>query len=489
MHNLSIKKKVKLIYPPSPLYQRGEDRCQANIEASTATSIRACNDLGYAASSLLKIGCDVLLKDYQTEKLSVEILISDLNLEKPDVLFVSVTNGSIYNDLKIIQQVKSVLPSLIIILKGALFFNPQKSLFEQLDLSNVDYLVGGESEFIISDLIYSHFEDYNNIPNIKGISYKKDNNWIINDFDNLWVEDIDSIPFPAREMMNNSLYVRPDTNEVQATISTSRGCPSSCIFCLTPYISGKKLRLRHPELVFQEIEECYLKFGIKNFFFKADTFTFNKEWTLKLCDLIINSSLYNKISWVANSRVVPIDLETLQIMKKAGCWLVAFGFESGSQKSLDLMKKGTTVEQNISAMRLAKKAGLKVFGFFMIGFPWEDLSDLKKTRDLIFKLDADFIELHLATPFYGTQLYDIALKEKLIDESVLGKDYFNAPTIPTKKLFLEQIQKYRKSVLLSYHLRPIYILKKLIYSFNKPKVILNYFSYGFNLLKNCLIFK
>ena len=82
----------------------------------------------------------------------------------------------------------------------------------------------------------------------------------------------------------------------------------------------------------------------------------------------------------------------------------------------------------------------------MIGFPWEDLSDLKKTRDLIFKLDADFIELHLATPFYGTQLYDIALKEKLIDESVLGKDYFNAPTIPTKKLSLEQIQKYRKSI-------------------------------------------
>ena len=483
MHNIPVT--VKLIYPPSPLFQRGEDRCQSNIESSTATSIRACNDLGYAASALLKAGHKVFLKDYQTEKLTVENLLSDIENEKPDVLFVSVTNATIFEDINIVNIVKNQYPTICTILKGAIFFNPEDELLEQLDLSNIDYLIGGESDFIIDKLINAHFNNKDELKNISGILYKQDGKFYKTDF-SLWEENLDSIPFPQRDLMNNSLYIRPDTKEIQATISTSRGCPSQCIFCLTPHISGKKLRLRSIESVFDEIVDCYENHGISNFFFKADTFTYNKNWTIQLCNLIINSKLHKKIHWVANSRVKPIDLETLQMMKKAGCWLVAFGFESGSQKSLDLMKKGTTVELNRTAMKLARKAGLKVFGFYLIGFPWENKKDLLDTKKLIFDNDADFIELHIATPFYGTELYDIAKAEKLIDESVLGRDYFNAPSIGTKYLSIEQLQKFRNDVILQYHLRPSYIIKKLFFALNNPTILFSYFYYGIKLIKNCI---
>ena len=485
MDNLSIKKKVKLIYPPSPLFQRGEDRCQANIDSSSATSIRACNDLGYVASVLRHAGYDVSIKDYQTELFSIENVLNDLEKEKIDVLFLSVTNATIYDDLKFVNLIKEKFPNLVILLKGAIFFDINTDFLKKLDLSSVDYLIGGEVEFIISELLNSHFNDKNNLCNISGILYKNDCAWVKNNYTNIWQDDLDSIPFPARDLMNNSLYIRPDTGEVQATISTSRGCPSSCIYCLTPIISGKKLRLRTPQSVLDELKECYEKFGIKNFFFKADTFTFNKDWTIKLCELIINSSLYKKIQWVANSRVNPIDFETLSYMKKAGCWLVAFGFESGSQKSLDLMKKGTTVEQNIQAMKLAKKAGLKVFGFYMIGFPWETMADLKKTKDLIFKNNADFIEIHLAIPYYGTPLSQIALESGLIKQDILGNDYFNSPCISTNSLSIEEIQKYRKNLLLSYYLRPSYIIKKCFSALKKPIVLKNYLIYGIRLIKNC----
>ena len=411
--------------------------------------------------------------------------MNDIGNEHPDVLFISVTNATIFDDISVVNTIKNKFSDIVIILKGAIFFNPEDDLLKQLDLSNVDYLIGGESDFIIGKLINAHFNDKSKLKDINGILYKENGNFVRTDF-NSWEEDLDSIPFPCREMMNNGLYVRPDTKEIQATISTSRGCPSSCIFCLTPHISGKKLRLRSIESVFAEISECYEKHGITNFFFKADTFTYNKKWTIDLCNLIINSKLNKKIKWVANSRVKPIDLETLTIMKKAGCWLVAFGFESGSQKSLDLMKKGTTVEQNKEAMKLAKKAGLKVFGFYLIGFPWENKEDLDKTRRLIFKNDADFIEVHIATPFYGTELYDIAQKEGLIDESVLGRDYFNAPSIGTKYLSISELQKFRKNILLKYHLRPSYILRKVFFAINKPKVLFSYFYYGIRLIKNCL---
>ena len=93
----------------------------------------------------------------------------------------------------------------------------------------------------------------------------------------IWSDNLDEIPFPARDLMKNEMYPRPDTGEPMATIQVSRGCPSACTYCLTPVISGKSLRKRSIENIFAEIEECYYKHGIRNFFFKADTFTIDSS--------------------------------------------------------------------------------------------------------------------------------------------------------------------------------------------------------------------
>lgn len=471
---------VHFVYPPSPLFQRGEDRCQSNISASTATTVRACNDLGEGAAVLRNLGYAVSVKDYQTEGLTTADLLNDL--DGIDVLFVSTTNATIFDDLKIVRTVKEKFPKLVVILKGAIFFNPEDGLIAQLDLTDVDYLVGGESDFIIGGLMAAH---YHGGAYPDGILYKKDGRWLKTDFSK-WHEDLDALPFPARDLMNNALYIRPDTQEPQATIATSRGCPSKCLFCLTPHISGRKLRLRSPESIYAEMKECFDKYNIRNFFFKSDTFTYDKAWTIRLCDLILQSDLKGKIAWVANSRVNPIDLETLQKMKQAGCWLVAFGFESGSPDTLQKARKGTTVEQNLAAAKMAKKAGLKIYGFYLIGFPWETRKHLRQTAALMKKINADFVELHLATPFYGTELYDLAKQDGLIDETVLGKDYFNAPTIGTNFLSIKDLQDFRKRTLLKYHLRPSYVLKKLFQAAFHPRVLKNYGRFGFKLLADCL---
>lgn len=477
-------KKIFLIYPSGELFQRGEERCQSNIKSSTATSMRACNDLGYCAA-VLRNEYEIFLKDYQSEQLSIDDLLTDLKEHRPDVIFISITNTTIFSDIETVKLIKNILPEVCIILKGAIFFNPEDEMLNLLDLSQVDYLIGTEAECIIKKLLNAHFTDKSELKDINGILFKENGKWLRTDF-NTHFENLDELPFPARDLMNNSLYVRPDTGEVQATIATSRGCPSSCIFCLTPSITGRKLRLRSPQNIYEELLECYEKYNIKNFFFKSDTFTIDKNWTIELCRFIQNSKLNGKISWVANSRVNPIDEETLTEMKKSGCWLVAFGFESGSEKSLSMMKKGATLEQNVKAAQMAKKAGLQIFGFYLIGFPWENKNDLRKTKDLMFKIDADFIELHIATPFYGTKLYEAAKSEGLIDENVLGKDYFNAPTIGTKYLSINEIQKFRNKTILEYHLRFSYIFRKLFSAMSKPKVILNYFKYGIRMLKNIL---
>ena len=244
--------------------------------------------------------------------------------------------------------------------------------------------------------------------------------------------------------------------------------------------------MRSPQNIFEELSECYEKHGIHDFFFKSDTFTLDKEWVLCLCQKILDSNLTGKIRWVANSRTKPLDIDTLNAMKSAGCWLVAFGFESGNAETLKLIKKGATLEDSRKAIGMVREVGLKSFGFFMIGFPWEDEKDVLETVDFIFELDADFLELHLATPFHGTGLYELAKKEGLIDEKVLGKDYFNAPTIGTKHLSVDKLVKIRRDTLLKYHMRPSYIIRRMGDTFSNPKILFQYIKFGLRMVKGLL---
>ncbi len=478
-------KRVMLIYPPGMMYQRGEDRCQINVEASIANSMRACNDLGYAAAILKNGGYNIFLRDYTSEKESFETLKTDIIRENPDVIFISITNGTIYDDIKITEKIKSVNPNIKIILKGALFFNPEKFLFDELNLEAVDILIGGETEFIILPLLNALFDSPEKLKDIEGICYKVNNNWEINNITH-FEENLDGLPFPDRSSMRNELYINPATNKPMATIATSRGCPSSCIYCVSPLISGRKVRFRSPQNVFEEIKECVEKYNIADFFFKSDTFTIDKKWVIELCDFIINSDLKNKINWVANSRVNTIDEDILQKMKEAGCSLIALGIESGSDDSLLKMKKGTTVEQNIKAVNIIKKYDIKIFGFYLIGFPWETKEHLEDTKKLMFRLDTDFVELSVATPFKGSKLYEMIYGHNEDGERVLGKDSFKYTTSGTKYLSAEYLRKFRKNTLLLYHLRPGFIIKKLISKDLTFGILCNYIKYGFKMIKNTI---
>lgn len=474
-----------LFYPPGRFYQRGEDRSQGNVENSTATTMRAPNDLGYGAATLKAHGFEVFLRDYQTSLRSLDDLLADFDRFAPDAIFMSITNATIFRDLTLVADLKKRRPNLMVMLKGAIFFNPEQGLLDQLDLASVDYLIGLESDFIVGKLAAAHFDAPEDIPAIRGILYKQNDTWQRTFFDS-WETDLDSLPFPDRSLMENHLYVRPDTGEPQATIATSRGCPSRCVFCVTPTISGTKLRLRSPENILEEMRECYHKHGIRDFFFKSDTFTIDQKWTLKVCQAILDSDLAGKVRWVANSKVKPLTLETLKAMKAAGCWLVAFGYESGHPETLARSKKGTTAEENIQAAKWAKEAGLLTFGFFLIGMPWEGREHLEATRRHIFELDPDFLELHIAVPYPGTELHAEAVSCGLIQESVLGKDYFNAPTVGTMTLTMPEIEKFRRDVLLKFHLRPSYIGRKLLQAGADRRILANYFRFGFRLLKNTL---
>ena len=479
--------KVMLIYPPGKAYQRGEDRAQCNIEDSATTTIRACNDLGYAASVLRNRGYEVFLRDYQTEKTSLARIEEDIKAFLPDILLISTTNATIPSDIEFIDWVKEI-HFCECILKGAIFFDIPQKLLDTLDLHNVNYLIGGEIDTVIGDLADYLSGKKDNIEEIPMVIYRKNGEFIKNDF-STWCNDLDSIPFPARDLMNNALYVRPDTQEPMATIQVARGCPANCIYCLTPIISGKAIRKRSIENIFAEIEDCYYNHNIKNFFFKADTFTIDTEWAQSLCDRIINSDLYGKIEFTANSRVKPLNENLLKKLKQAGCFMLAVGFESGDDETLSKIKKGTTKNDNIQAAEMIKSVGLPLFGFFMIGFPWETEKDIITTLKFIFEIDPDFIEVHIAMPYFGTELYTLCEKYGTVRCEAWGNDYFSPNTAGTQTVPVEQIKKLREKYLLKFYLRPSYITKKISACISKPVILKNYIKHGLKLLKLILIKK
>ena len=481
-----LAERVFLVYPPGAQYQRGEDRSQGNVTDSAATVMRAPNDMGYAAALLKRRGYVVSFRDYQTERLGTDDLLRDFREFRPAATFISITNSTILSDLAIVNRLKSLNPDLLVILKGALFFDAPDEVLSFLDLSQVDYLIGGEVEFAIGELVHAHYTDRDAIAKIPGILYRgASGTWCKTVF-SAWDPNLDELPFPDRTVINNALYVRPDTGRPQATIATSRGCPAACVYCLTPTISGKNVRFRDPENILAELRECYHQHGIRDFFFKSDTFTINRDWVKAVCVAINRSELAGKIEWAANSRVRPLADDTLQMMRDAGCWLVAFGFESGSPETLKGIRKGATVEDNLRAGRLAKAADLKLYGFFLIGLPWEDRAHLADTARHVYDIDADFIELHIAVPYYGTELYRIAKEAGVLDDTVIGKDYFHAATTGTHHLSAEELVEFRRKLLLEYHLRPSYLIRKMRDAIGRPTVLYNYARFGSRLILNNL---
>ena len=477
--------KVMLLYPPGKLLQRSEDRAQCNISESAAGSVHACNDLGYCAAVLLQKGYEVFLRDYQTEKASFEDVVRDVQSFQPDMIALSTTNTSVNDDLSFLNAVRFVHP-FVGVMKGALFYDIDPELLPLLDLQSVSCLIGCEMEFVIGALADHYLRQQGALIEIDDILFKQDDHFVKNRF-SCGQNDLDALPFPARHLMNNALYVRPDTGEPMATIQTGLGCPSNCTYCLTPIISGKTVRKREIESIYREIEECYNRFHIRNFFFKADTFTIDEAYAGALCERIVQSPLYGKIAFTVNSRVKPLSMELLRKLKQAGCFTIAVGFESGSDETLRRIRKGTTVADNLNAAKMIKAAGIPLFGFFMIGFPWETKALIEETQRLIHAIDPDFIELHVAMPYYGTALYDECEKAGVLQGDGFGHDYYAPNTKGTATLSGAEVDALKKEILLRFYLRPSYILKKTLGAVKQPKILLSYVRYGCRLVKKNLL--
>lgn len=459
-------KKILLIYPPSPVLNR-EDRCQQPTKDLIVIPPLPPTDLMYLAAVAEQVGLEAKINDY-SQSGDYE---ADLKEFKPDYLVVNIATPTLEHDLEAIKLAKEICPDIITIAKGAAFLTLADKIVREHD--ELDFGILGEAENTLKEILEEK-------PKVEILGlYYKENNEVKFTGNRPFIEDLDSLPFPARHLVNNNIYRRPDNNKVQATIKVSRGCPFHCFFCLATPVSGAKVRRRSPENIVEEIRECVEKYNIKNFLFWSDIFNIDKDWTMKLCQAIIDSGL--KITWSANTRADTADLEMAEMMYKSGCRLVSIGVESGSQCMLEKMGKKITLNDVRRTVKVFKKAKIRIYNYFVIGLPWETEETVEETIKFAIELNSDFISFYTATPLPGSRFYDYAEEHNLFDKDTSFENAYYYPAVNTHSLSRERIFELHKSAIKRFYLRPLYILKMLsrIRSFAEIK---NYFVAGLNVL-------
>lgn len=471
-NKIRFMKKVFFIYPPSVVMNR-ESRCQQPVKELVVIPPLPPTDLMYMAAIAKNIGLECKIKDYSIKGETLEDLEKDIRDFEPDYLLVNVATPTLKCDLMACDVAKKVSNDIVTIAIGAYFLTHNTEVLNEY--SNLDLIIRGESEFTFKEIIEPKpYQD------ILGLTYRDGSDAKTN-LPRPFIENLDELPFPARDLVDNNIFRRPDNNKVQAVIKVARGCPFHCFFCLATPVSGAKLRLRSVENIVAEIKECVEKYKITNFIFWSDIFNLNRDWVISLCNAIIDSGL--KISWSSNTRADTADEELAKLMYKSGCRLVSIGIESGSQEILDKMGKKITLEQARDTVKIFKKAKIKIYNYFVIGLPWEDEKHIEETIKFAIELDSDFVSFYTATVLPGSKFYDYVLENSLgdLNDETTYKSAYYYPSVGTHHLSKERIVELHNTAMKRFYLRPSYIIKKLM-GITSLAELKNYIVAGLSLL-------
>ncbi len=359
----------------------------------------------YTAALLMKHGMDVGVIDCSVDALDAEAYCARVEEAAPGLVVIETATASFAQDIVTIRMVKERTGAPVALV------GPHATIFHESILREhpfVDYVVRGEYELTVLELVRA-LEDGRDARGVAGLT-RRDGNIVRVHPPRPFIEDLDALPFPARDLYPWDHYHEPNYLALPwITLISSRGCPFRCIYCLWPQtMYGHRYRTRSPRNVVDEIEECVKRYRPGEFFFDDDTFALSKRHVLGICEGIVGRGL--DILWSCMGRVDTVDREMLEAMRRAGCRKIKFGVETGSRAIMKTIKKGIDLDLVADRFRLAKECGLEVHGTFMIGLPGETRETIRETIDLARRLPNDSLQFSIATPFPGTEFYTLCEK-------------------------------------------------------------------------------
>jgi anaerobic magnesium-protoporphyrin IX monomethyl ester cyclase len=410
--------------------------------------------LCYLAAALSREDCEVRILDSEAEGLTRRQEMDAIAACAPDLLGVTATTPAYHLAKRFCEDVKGEFPELPVVIGG-----PHVTGTGGEGLGPAfDYAILGEGEASILLLVKAVRGeiDFESVPDLVyrvggALRFVSRSSFI---------QDLDSIPFPKRDLLKQNLYkTEVPGRGVQrcTTITASRGCPFQCIFCAARSIHGKIFRMRSVENILREIDDIRNRFGIPHLYFNDSTLTLKRECIMQLCEGLRKNKL--DVTWEGMTRVNMIDKELLREMKKSGFVRLALGIESGDQRILDIMKKGVTLEEIREAYRMCREAGIQTESFAMLGLPGETRETIRRTAWFVRSIpEVRYSSFSIATPYPGTELLEMA-KGVQHGLKLLSTDYskyrrYDGGVMEVNGLSPEDLQTEQKRGLLIMHLAP-----------------------------------
>lgn len=389
--------------------------------------------VAYIAAVLKENRFKVAIYDMHIKALQPEDIIKQYRNTKPKIIAISATTPTFPNALRIAKLLKAWNKNIKIVIGGS---HATSSPKECIESDSVDYVVIGEGEITMLELVNSIIIDNRSIEDVKGIAYKDINGDIQYTENQERISDLDTLPYPARDLLDIESYYQ------KGSIISSRGCPYNCNYCSCATIAGHTYRTHSVDYVLNEITFLIKNYGFKYFDFHDDTFNLIPKRVFKFCIEIEKRKM--DFQWGCFCRVSNFNLEIAKAMKKSGCEVIQFGVEAGNQKVLNSIKKKIKLEEVENAVIAASKAGIKqVACGFIIGHSDDTEETINETIDFgvkLAKLGATSLTISVLTPYPGTEVFNnlgkngIRLITKDWEHFIFSRVVIEKDNITTKRL-------------------------------------------------------
>ncbi|MBI5815253.1 MAG: radical SAM protein [Nitrospinae bacterium] len=420
--------------------------------------------LAYACGAAEKAGSGVDLIDAPADGHDEDYVSRRIKQFGPKLLVAETSTPSIHNDVKVMERLKRENPGLFILMVGT---HVTALPAESLALSAaVDAVAMGEYDHTVTDLAASLSRGAGPAA-VAGIAWRDGEKATTNprrDF----IEELDELPFVSsvyKKFLRIENYFNANAIPPMVTITTSRGCPFPCSFCVYPQtLMSRKARYRSVKNVVDELEYIRDNFPhARSIFFEDDTFSINKKRCAEISGEVIRRGI--KMQWIINARA-DLDYETIRVMKEAGLRLMCVGFESGSQQLLDNISKKTSVDKMEEFMSNARRAGVLVHGCFMVGLPGETKETMRKTLDLACRLNPDTAQFYPIMVYPGTEAYGWYEERGYLSTDDFSKwltpSGLHNTVIRTESLTPKDMVKFCDQARREFYLRPSYIARKAV---------------------------
>lgn len=462
---------IVLVYPPVSISGRYK-------KVATGHEVPP-QPLIYLGAFLRENNFECRLIDANALGLSLDETVNEILASSPRYVGITSPTMLISTAGKIVKKVKENDPKIVTIVGGPhITAVPQETmaLYQDIDIG-----VLGEGEITLVELL-SSLENRRGPDSVKGIIYRQNGN-LKTTSARPFIKDIDILPFPAWDLLPDILkYYQQSAARINrlpnVSIVSSRGCPFQCIFCARN-VFGNVTRTHSADYIIRIIKYLKKKYKLRSISFEDENFVIYKRRLIEFCNRIIEEKI--DITWDCASNVNAVDPQILTLMKKAGCWQINYGIESGCQRVLDFIKKGTKLEEIEQALQMTKDVGIITKAYFIIGHPTETHESIQETIDFIKRVPLDVFQMSFMVPLPGTELYKIAVRYGEFKNDWDNMNIWTPLFIPHGLTKAELERQYKRAYREFYfRWRPILTyLKRALRSYN----FLKFFKDGFKILK------